>query len=139
MELKYLSMFTNAVFYEAVSHLKLVATCDKFNEYKSPALQIFVRIPVSILESGDKNIRVLAYVEPQINLTASMREGQTIYKIQITILPDFEGRFRGVKVTRCETPIDFKNFTEILKTCDTWSEGIAQLVRENGEFDFYPF
>lgn len=137
MELKYISLYTNYAFYSAIAQMKLIARCERFNEYKASSnLQIFVRVPLSLMEDKELNNRVNAFVEPQINLTASLRENKTAYKIQITVLPDFEQRFSGVKVTRYETRIDFNSFTDILKSCNAWNDAIEHMVTEDGEFDF---
>lgn len=131
MELKYLLFTANDRFYEVIEDLILIAECKNFSEFKLGREQIFIRLPASIINEKPIGKNMLAYVEPQINMTSSLIGGKTVYKVQISILPDFEERYRGIKVTRCEQALSFTSFIDIIKPCVEWRDFIYDLLKDN--------
>ena len=129
--LKWTIIKTNDVFMSAMRDLDCIVETVSFREYKHKDKQIYLRVPFPL--QGDCHYKM--YIEPQVNMSKSLRYGSTCIKIQLTLMELNRG-------SRFSTPIESRmpkaDFVDYLRLSEEWNDKLDEMIMDQPEFYFDP-
>lgn len=136
IQVHYTTFHTNQYFFEALKRLDVVAETPNFIEYKHRSLlQIYLRVPKYVLEK--EGIAVYMFIEPQINLNKSIREGGARFKLQLTVVDgcgrDGEKWVSLKAIGNGWNKWETNDLLRYLGVCDAWHDRLYDVLTDQPE------
>ncbi len=120
----------NDKYFEALRNLDKIVETEHFQEYVHKEKQIYVR--------HDKRIELdsncLLFIEPQINMSRSIRHGFGFAaKLQFSVIKHFGVRghqVQGIDFFPYYNPLSSADFIEGLEMCPAWKNQVRGMLQE---------
>jgi hypothetical protein len=127
--LKWVVFQANEFYFMTLKELDVIVDTETFTEYKHKARQVYLRHAKCI---GIDDTCVM-YIEPQVNMNRSIREGASRIKIQLSLLPYHNlSKFSNPVATKMNN----KNLIEYLNLCESWESNFWMCLMDESELDF---
>ena len=127
MDLKIQSFFikADATYFGAKEKLYEIVSTPNFTEHHMRDRSIFLRHDRRI-KDGDV---IAIFVEPQINITASLRNSAFVVKLQLTAMKytAHPGHPNGIEILPFAKQMTVPDFIYGLNPCDGWKEWLEKL------------
>lgn len=132
IKIHYTAFIANESFFACFNSLDLLVEAPLFKEYKHRSLlQIYVRLDKSI----KLNQRVVMFVEPQLNMSATCRDTSgSHFKLQLSITNKIGYHYQSknwFELKQHFIEFNHESFVKYLQACPFWTERVAKVFLES--------